>query len=273
MKRMKRYAYRARSGRAHLVGTLVLGLTMAGCGSSLPLENLTLRTRTNDCSVLDPDAGTREAIDRFILDFTGGDNPIYLDGEVEGANLGAFETTEGDTLQDLEKQFTQDVRDEIVLILCDAGEYEIQVRVGEAERNLGVNVLHFVNEIPADDSQRMGQAEYDPCNLYHDNVAIVYTSQFLDAYADPLPYEDWVAVFANVAAHEICHTLGFSHVARAEHAPTGDAEYVELMLDGHTFAELCRPQRRLVPLTSCPENEDEEAIATLAGELGRTHHP
>lgn len=267
---MKRYAYRARSGRAHLVGTLVLGLTMAGCGSSLPLENLTLRTRTNDCSVLDPDAGTREAVDRFILDFTGGNNPIYLDGEVEGADLAAFETTEGDTLQDLEEQFTQDVRDEIVLILCDAGEYEVQVRVGEAERNLGANVLHFVNEIPADDSRRMGQAEYDPCNLYHDNVAIVYTSQFLDAHADPLPYENWVAVFANVAAHEICHTLGFAHVARAEHAPTGEAEYVELMLDGHTFAELCRPQRRLVPLTSCPEDEDEEAIATLAGELGRT---
>ena len=140
----------------------MLGLMIAGCGSSLPLESLTLRSRTNDCSTLYPEAGTREAIDRFIIDFNGGDNPIYRDGEVEGVDLAAFETTDGDTLKDRAGQFTQDVRDEVVDILCDAGEYEVQVRVGDAERNLGANVLHFVNQMPTDDSQRMGAGGVRP---------------------------------------------------------------------------------------------------------------
>ena len=68
-------------------------------------------------------------------------------------------------------------------------------------------------------------------------------------------------------------TLGYAHVLRSEHAPLAGDEYVELMLDGHTFEELCRPQRRLYQLASCPSIEEEAAVAaSLADELGRTIH-
>ncbi|HNQ24509.1 MAG TPA: hypothetical protein PKK06_15590 [Phycisphaerae bacterium] len=255
MKSKKRPAGRVRPIRALVVCGSLVTLLAGGCGAGGGLVEAAARLRLNDCTPAFPDAEGLGTADRIVLDFTGGFSRLHPDVELPPVAWTAFALADGGTLADAEQDFIEDVRDTIVQILCEAGLYEVQVRVGEAEDFGEVNVVHFTADVPTDRSHQMGLAEYDPCNHYHDNIAIVYGGQ-IARYGIVGTYGEWVNIFANLAAHEIGHTLGYSHVSRAEAASSTRGSFTELMLDGHTIDELRGEQRILTAQSTCPSASD-----------------
>lgn len=223
---------------------------MAGCGAGLSDSGLLLlpyEPKPDTDLAVDLDG-----VDFVILDWTGGTSPIYPYDVFEGVDLSLFETDDGGTLADDAEAFMEDVRARIERIYVDLPELPIRVINGEDyEMDFDVTVVHITQELPPKGGTDIGEGEYDPCNLQHDNAALLFGERLL-TLSDAYTYEEWVNVFANTCAHEIGHTLGFGHVLRAEHPDTGRSIYIELMLDGHTMAELCREQRFVFELTNCP---------------------
>ena len=100
----------------------------------------------------------------------------------------------------------------------------------------------------------IGRANFDPCNEYESDEALIFGEQ-IRRLGDGYPLDEWVTLFANVCAHEAAHTFGFGHVSRDDIDPAGRALYVELMLDGHTVAEMRLTQRMIHGQTNCPVTE------------------
>lgn len=188
--------------------------------------------------------------DTFVLDWTGGPNALWPDGDLPPMDLSEFEVESGGTLADVEG-FRGMVRDEVEAIL-HAADIRSTVVTGEGRR--GANVVHFSPEaVDEDGDQVIGRGHFDPCNRRHADSCIVYAQSIID---DGLTcsVREWVNVFAGVAAHEIGHNLGFDHVDAADLPPwTG---YVELMLAKQTWGNRRLTQRILVEQDTCPDVAD-----------------
>ena len=84
--------------------------------------------------------------------------------------------------------------------------------VGEQEEY--TNAVHFsmiTDPTDTDEKVTLGRGHYDICNLSHRNQSLIYCETFATLQFR-LSVEKWVLLFANVAAHEIGHNLGFYHV-------------------------------------------------------------
>lgn len=195
-----------------------------------------------------------EDVNAVVLDWTGGTSPIYPDDILEGLDLSLFETDDGGSLADDAEAFKEDVRRQITRIYCDLPMLAVRIVNGEDDEfDSDVTVVHLTQELPPEGGTNIGEGEYDPCNRQRDNAAILFGER-LYALGNGYTYDEWVNVFANTCAHEIGHTLGFGHVLRADHPDTGRSIYIELMLDGHTMAELRREARFVFELTNCPDD-------------------
>ena len=166
-------------------------------------------------------------------------------------DLSRFETSEGGTLADDVELFKERVRRQITSIYCAAEAPPIVVRHAADDDGLSGNVIYFTQVLSTLGERQVGEGEYDPCNTQHDNVAVIFGEQ-VRRLGGVLSFDEWVMVFANITAHEIGHTLGYGHVARADLSGTGRPAFVELMLDGHTLGELCTEQRFTAGQSNCP---------------------
>ncbi len=197
--------------------------------------------------------GAATATDLIILEWSGGTSKIYPEDEFPGLDFASFETADGGTLADAPEAFKDAVRREVIHILCDLPSLSVAVLNEEERLDAEATTIYVVHAPSQAGGGQIGEGEYDPCNLRHDNSALVYGVE-LRELSGPYSFDDWVQVFANVAAHEIGHTLGFGHVPRTEHRESEHALFVELMLAGHTVDEMIRPQRFLSDETNCPDN-------------------
>lgn len=230
----------------------MLAWISSGCGS------IYARSQTNTTQPLivagcdtDPD---RLAEDLVVLDWYGGVTPIYLHEDFPPLDLSIFNTSDGRTLADDAELFMESVRLQVQRIYCESEGPCVRVQhVDETTEPAGTTV-YFTQAVSPVASAQVGEGEYDPCNRQHDNAAVLFGER-IRRLGNSYTFEEWVNVFANIAAHEVGHTLGYAHVTRDEWHASGRALYVELMLDGHTMGELRSEQRFTTEISHCKTSE------------------
>lgn len=249
-------------------GSKLIGLAAAavlagsGCVGGPPVGNSPLFVSDCDSQV----AGKPAEASLVVIDWTGGTTAIYPDQELAGVDLTQFPVTGGGTLADHAESFQDQVSQEVARIYCDWPQVSIAVRVGEddAEGAEADTVVYVTQETKPDGSMDIGQGEYDPCDHQNDNSAIIYGKRIVQLGA-AYTYEEWVAVFSNVIAHEVGHTLGYGHIVRAERTDVGRSIFVELMLDRHTMTEMRRAQRFVADQSNCGGTDDSPTLGSTQG--------
>jgi hypothetical protein len=222
---------------------------IVGCGTE-PGNFFAVRPLlTSECT--SPDGEPLPASDLVLLDWDGGVSPLYPNITIDALDLAEFPTADGDTLADRAEEFKEAVRGQITLIYCEFPDANIRVEQRTGSYRGAATVVQYGQILSPTGGVQIGEGEYDPCNRYHDDAAVIYAEQ-IRRLGGPYTFEQWVLMFANVTAHEIGHTLGYGHIERSEQ-PTRSL-YVELMLTGHTISELQREQRYLVPQDTCSKD-------------------
>ena len=225
-------------------------LLLAGCGFVLS-DGLTVRPLLEaECDL----GGLPEpAEDLVLLNWDGGGNPLYPDFAFSGIEPALFAIDEGGTLADWSPQFRERVREQVTRIFCDSSDIRVRVEHFTAELAPGATIIHVVQDVSPSGSGRIGEAEYDPCNMHRDDLGIVYAEQIAQRVGDR-SFDEWVTIFANTIAHEIGHTVGYGHVERDAAPEEGRSLFVEIMFASHTLDELIREQRFLVEQDTCPRD-------------------
>lgn len=192
------------------------------------------------------------ATDLVILKWKGGVTPLYPDQEFAPMDLAAFPMTEGGTLADWADDFRNEVLQQIRSIYCDDPDIHIRIEHAQNAPPHRATTVYFAQEVSPLYVGLIGEGHYDPCNLRHEDTAVLFAEQ-IRRLGSSFTFDEWVLMFANTAAHEIGHTLGFAHVDRFNNPQPQRSLYVELMLNRHTIGELIREQRFVVELTDCPD--------------------
>ncbi len=232
------------------VAALLAAVTV-GCGTDFgrPLVYV-------DCG-----AGRALADEIVVLDWDGGVSGIYPDDPFDGLDLSSFETTDGGTLADRADEFKSLVRDRVASIYCDRPGQVVSVMQKDDANFAGAKTTVFFGQFRAPGGGgQVGEADYDPCNRYASDEAIIFGEQYL-RLGGPFSFDEWVTMYANTAAHEIGHTLGYGHIDRSDRPDPAQSLYVELMLERHTLSELQRQQRIIVEQSTCSEGVNSKAQA------------
>jgi len=219
-------------GMNRLFATIAVSVSLlAGCGT--PLEDFR------------PPTFHLEGNCTFVLDWTGGYSPIWSgDGDLPPIDLTEFRLAWPDsgTLADVDG-FTEMVRAEVEMVLTGSG---ISVMIVEGEQRANAAVVHFSQVTDPENQGSLGRGHFDTCNLSDQDYSIVYAARFLEERT--VDTVGWVRTFANVAAHEIAHNLGFDHV---ELDDVPESRFTELMLATQTSFQRVREQRIITEQDTC----------------------
>lgn len=226
---------------------IVIASGVGGCGA-LPEGALVLRSaHRTSCSDAEIDAS-----DLVLLAWGDATTPLYPDDPFDALDLTTFRLTDGGTLADHVDVFRNRVLFEVQAIYCAFSDASIAVRHAvtgdDASR---ATMVYIVQATQPEGGAQVGEAQWDPCNRYDDDAAVIFGEQ-MRRLAGGFDLDEWVNIFANTIAHEIGHTLGYGHIDRSEAPRDARPLYSELMLDIHTIDELVRPQRFVVDQSNCP---------------------
>jgi hypothetical protein len=178
-------------------------------------------------------------------------------------DLGRFQTPDGASLSDVEAVLHERVREEVAVILGGVTGVEVFTSAEPAEPGEADTTVLMTQGLSPEGRTEIGRADYDPCDRYLGDEAVIFGEQIL-RLGNGYPLDEWVTLFSNVCAHEVAHTLGFGHVRRVDALAEARPAYVELMLDAHTMAEMRRPQRVLMDQDRCREAAGTQAVRAAA---------
>ncbi len=253
------------------LGLMVIGLGMlsAGCGSMLnAMPEASAATLVSGGVLVTP--ANKEPV-RIAMDWQARSSTIYPDRRFDPLDLAEFHLDDGSTLADHATEFKALVHAEMESILENLDLFKGIEVVDAADTRSGVETTILLTQsLSPTGRTEIGRGNFDPCNEYESDEALIFGEQ-IRRLGDRYPLDDWVTLFANVCAHEASHTFGFGHVSRDDIDPSGRALYVELMLDGHTVAEMRRTQRMIHGQTNCPVT-DTLAKVTQSATIIRCSH-
>jgi hypothetical protein len=200
-----------------------------------------------------PDAPSPgEARTVVVLDWDGG-----LSVQAKGRELTAFDlaalTFNDGTITDsqTEELFRAAVLAKVQSLLCVLEPLDVAVIEGEADNFPGATVIHLTADDPGDGSKHIGQSHFDPCNEHGDDAGIIWVGA-LQRRIPRATFDQWVNAVGNTTAHEIGHTLGFTHPDEETLARSLPTPSQELMRGTVTIAALVGEQAFLLEQETCP---------------------
>ncbi len=240
--------------RAGMYGMGMLAVIVAaGCGASNGVPGAFLPPSAHvGADQVCPDApAPQDAATLIVLDWDGG-----VSDQVPGKHLAAFNAAalnfadDSMNRSDLDAALQNAVLVRVQEILCDLRPLDVAVIAGEADDFPGATIVHITGDAPTV-GKHIGQSDYDPCNDRADDSAVIWGGA-LASRLGPGYFEHWVNIFANTTAHEIGHTLGFTHPSEDTVARMLPNPSTEIMRSNVKPSELREPQWFLLQQETCP---------------------
>jgi hypothetical protein len=238
----------------------------AGCGAyPLALPGSDGIPRLGDEELTERTTGLNAAfVKTVVLDWTGGDAGV-VDTRLNPSDLAQMYLNTAETLDVYSAVFRQDVRDRIEEILSAIEPVEFVVLNGEDGDYPRDTVVYFTGDAAASEAYHVGQTRQDYCDLDQEGSVIVWIGTLLKL-GDLHTYNQWVNALANIAAHEIGHTIGFHHPDTEGGEYTQHERDTEIMMSTHTLSSLLGRQEFIIPQETCPAWADSSG-AGIAYEL------
>jgi hypothetical protein len=167
-------------------------------------------------------------------------------------DLSEFGFADGTVADDAsDAEFRDAVLARVQLRLCVLQPLDVAVVAGNAADFPGATIIHITGDAPGDGTKHIGQSHYDPCNEHADDAGIIWAGA-LAATIHAVTFDQWVNAVANTTAHEIGHTLGFTHPDEQDLARVIPSPSEEIMRGQVTLSSLFGEQNFLYPQETCP---------------------
>ncbi len=227
----------------------------AGCGANVtPSANTSVDGEDRgDNSIR---LGDDHIAKTVVLDWTGGYCKITSQW-LNGADLSLMYLDSGETLEQYAEDFEEAVRTRTEEILSKLEPADFVVVVDEAEHYPDDTVVYLTADAVAGEAFRVGQTKMDRCDLRDDDTVIVWVGTVLKL-GNNHGYQEWVNALANIAAHEVGHTIGFFHPDAERSDFTEYEKDTEVMMGVHTLSALLSRQEFIIPQETCPEAIEHE---------------
>ena len=227
----------------------------AGCGIDLPrLASTSADPRPTLDNRIRYDG--EDLTKTVVLDWTGGFPEIISEG-LAPTDFSWMHLPTGQSLEDDAVSFQESVRLRVEEILSAIEPADFVVVTGEAEDYPDDTVVYFTSDAVSGGGLQVGQTKLDWCDLNPRGSVIVWGGTLL-MLGDNFGYDQWVNAFANTAAHEVGHTVGFFHPDAVLTDLTDYEKNTELMLGVHTLSALLGRQEFIIPQETCPESIEHE---------------
>ena len=237
-----------------------------GCGSVPPEAAVTSDPTSRAERSLPPaacdwaPATDAEASTLIVLDWDEAESPLDPDARLSGLHPADLPIHDVElSSEEAADAFKEAVRMRIESILCDLDPVDMRVIHGRAADFPDATRVHMTIDLPPSGGDQAGQADYDACNRRNDDVAIVWGGRIAEVASGGWLRDEWVNMLANVATHEIGHTLGFAHPDELGLMIDADDADRAIMLSSHTISSLAGRQAFLIAQTTCPESMLDEA--------------
>lgn len=187
-----------------------------------------------------------------VLDWTGGTSRHSMSEVLAGFDFDALNVTDFDTAAGMDADALRKVvLAKVESMLCALEPMDVAVIEGESDDHPEATIVHVSGDEPAGGGKQIGQSDYDPCNRYNDDAAIIWAGA-MASRIDGATFDQWATALANAITHEIGHTLGFFHPSEADLArelPNNAA--AEVMRKSTSITELLSEQAFLVEQDTC----------------------
>lgn len=194
----------------------------------------------------------------IVLDWTGGFSDITSDW-LAPLDFSELYLASGESLESHVESLQESVLVRVEEILSTLEPVRFDVVTGEGDDSSEETVVYFTSDAVSGTKLYVGQTKLDRCDL-NEGASVVVWGGTLLSLGNDYGYEQWVNLFANIAAHEIGHTIGFFHPDAVLTDLTDYEKNTEIMLGVHTMSSLLGRQEFLIPQETCP--------ASIADEFG-----
>jgi len=197
----------------------------------------------------------------IVLDWTGGVSRHSMSEVLAGFDFDALNVTDFDAAAGMDAAAMREVvLAKVQSMLCALDPMDVAVIDGEGEDHPDATLVHVTGDGPAGGGKQIGQSDYDPCNRFGDDAAIIWAGA-MASRIEGATFEQWSTALANAITHEIGHTLGFFHPTEADLAREipGNPN-AEVMRKSTSITELLSEQAFLIEQDTCAGGESYRLV-------------